>query len=191
MDPTVAAAAIGVGGTVVVGVAGFGAAIWNTRRTISHDRESRLWDRRAEVYVEALAAIHYRQVSREIEINPVDDQTRRRGQAILATYKPPDWPGLEARLQAFASEPVITATQASSTAHRDAINAFRSWRAYENEVSLEMTPPPVFKAAVMAADEAAEAADDAVVELIRTELQGKGRPLGDWQAFEPAPGPPN
>jgi hypothetical protein len=25
--------------------------------------------------------------------------------------------------------------------------------------------------------------DDAVVELIRTELQGKGQPLGDWQAF--------
>ena len=38
------------------------------------------------------------------------------------------------------------------------------------------------------AGRAAETADDAVVELIRTELQGKGQPLGDWQAFaEPDP----
>lgn len=47
------------------------------------------------------------------------------------------------------------------------------------------------KAAATAADQArkaAETADDAVVELIRTELQGKGQPLGDWQAF-PAPDP--
>jgi hypothetical protein len=29
--------------------------------------------------------------------------------------------------------------------------------------------------------QAAEATDDAVIELIRTELQGRGRPLGGWQ----------
>lgn len=132
MDPTVTAAAIGVGGTlvgtVIGGVAGFWAAVRNTSKTIEHARENRIWDRRAEVYVEALAAIHYRQVSRETQIHAMDDQFRQRGEAILATYKPPDWSGLEARLQAFASEPVITATQASSTAHRDAINAFKSWQ---------------------------------------------------------------
>jgi hypothetical protein len=42
MNPTVVAAAIGVGGTVIVGMAGFGAAIWNTKRTIAADRDSRL-----------------------------------------------------------------------------------------------------------------------------------------------------
>jgi hypothetical protein len=86
MDPTVTAAAIGVGGTVIVGVAGFGAAIWNTRRTIAYGREGRVWDRRAEVYVEALAAIHYRQVSREKMLRIDDDRATRRLQAILATY---------------------------------------------------------------------------------------------------------
>jgi len=56
VDPIVTAAAIGVGGTVLVGVAGFTAAIWNTRQTIRHDREARVWDRRADAYVETLAA---------------------------------------------------------------------------------------------------------------------------------------
>jgi hypothetical protein len=45
MNPTVLAAAIGVGGTVVVGVAGFWAAVRNTGRTIVHARENRIWDR--------------------------------------------------------------------------------------------------------------------------------------------------
>jgi len=30
---------------------------------------------------------------------------------------------------------------------------------------------------------AAEKADDAVVEAIRAELQGRGKPLGEWQPF--------
>ena len=44
MNPTVVAAAISVSGVVVVGVAGFGAAIWNTRKTMAQARESRVWD---------------------------------------------------------------------------------------------------------------------------------------------------
>jgi hypothetical protein len=43
------AAAIGVGGIVIVGVAGFSAAIWNTRKAIAHVRESKLWDRPVQI----------------------------------------------------------------------------------------------------------------------------------------------
>ena len=88
MDPLVTAAIVGVSGTVIVGVAGFGASIWNTRKTIGHPRESRIWDERAAVYVQALAAVHYRQMAREHQTrtDPVDDQARSRAQAILATY---------------------------------------------------------------------------------------------------------
>jgi hypothetical protein len=49
MDPTVIAAAIGVGGTVIVAVAGFSTAVWTAKGTINHARESRVWDRRADV----------------------------------------------------------------------------------------------------------------------------------------------
>ena len=70
MNPTVIAAAIGVGGTVVVGVAGFWAAIRNTSQTIAHARENRIWDRRANAYVEALAAVHHRQEARKFRCRP-------------------------------------------------------------------------------------------------------------------------
>jgi hypothetical protein len=162
-------------------VAGFGAAIWNTRRTIAHARESRVWDRRADVYVEALAAVHHRQIRREFETQtgPLDDQTRKRTQEYIAIYQQSDWHMLEGRLLAFASEPVITAVQASSAAHRDAIEAFMSWQAAG--ASSET------RKAVDKTRKAAEAADDAIVEQIRTELQGRGQPLGDWQTF-PASG---
>ncbi len=64
MDPTVAAAAIGVTGTVIVGLAGFGAAIWTTRQATATARESRIWDKRAATYVDVLAAIQSRQITR-------------------------------------------------------------------------------------------------------------------------------
>jgi hypothetical protein len=117
MDPTVMAATIGVSGTVLVGVAGFGAAIWNMRQTIAHDRENRVWDRRAEVHVEALAAVNYRQARRnqQTQARPPDEGGQR-ALAALAAHREFDWHGLVARLQAFAAEPVVTAVQNSSTA---------------------------------------------------------------------------
>ena len=46
MDPAAIAAAIGVGGTVVVGVSGFWASVRNTSQTVGSTRQSRIWDRR-------------------------------------------------------------------------------------------------------------------------------------------------
>ena len=177
------AAAIGVGGTAIVGVAGFATAAWTTRGTVKHAHESRVWDRRADVYIDTLAALNYRQIRRGFETltHPVDEQTRQRAQTYLDGHDE-DWPGLEARLQAFASEPVFSAVQASSTAHRDAIRAFESWRA----LAIMPGGSPE-SAAVQEARKAAEAADDAVVELIRAELQGsRGRQLGSWETFPEA-----
>ena len=171
MNPAVTAAAIGVSGTVIVGVAGFGAAIWNNRRTITHARESRVWDRRADVYIGVLAALQYRMATTTTK--PTEDPELV--QAYLSRYQEPDWLGLEARLQAFGSEQVFRAMQASATAHRHAEYAIRAWKKVgENED---------YQAAGRAAIKevnAAVAADDVVIELIRTELQGRGGPMGDW-----------
>jgi hypothetical protein len=57
MDPTVIGVVVGVGGTVVAGIAGY-------------DRESKVWDQRAAVYVETLATVHYRQVARKRHDQP-------------------------------------------------------------------------------------------------------------------------
>jgi hypothetical protein len=56
--------------------------------------------------------------------------------------------------------------QASSTAHTNSYLMVMAWRA-----------------GLVDADDA----DDVVVEQIRTEMQGRGRPLGDWQAFPSSP----
>jgi hypothetical protein len=124
MNPTVMAAAIGVGGTVIVGVAGFSVAIWNTRKTIGHAREGRVWDQRAKVYTDEIAVVHYRQTAREHRtgINLPTEQAKWDAQNYLSKYQQPSWIELEARLLAFASEPVITAVQASATAHQEAID---------------------------------------------------------------------
>ena len=191
MDPTVTAAAIGVGGTVLVGVAGFGAAIWNTRRTIAHARESRVWDRRAEVYVDALAGVRYWQLRREYEVipnHPSYTKIRKNAEEYFANHKPPDWSDLETRLQAFASTPVLTAVQASFTAHDDVFSVIRLRQVLARAEAER-------DAAAAAADaekkwKTAEAADDAVVKVIRAELQERGRSPGDWQPWAvTAPGP--
>jgi len=203
MDPTVAAAAIGVGGTVVVGVAGFWASVRNTEKTFAHARESRLWDRRAAVYVEALGAVNYRQARRLHEMQFVvktEEQNIRRLEAYLAAYTPPDWYALGSRLLAFASEPVVTAVQVSSTAHEVAMRAQQSWQALDSmphtgsEASLTQLAAAVAAAhtvgaALGAADSALGAAgraDNAAVELIRTEMQGRGQPLPDWRPVMPS-----
>ena len=188
MNPIVAAAIVGVsgtvvGGTVVVGVAGFGASIWNTRRTIAHARESRVWDQRAAVYVDALAAVHYRNVRREYEMrtDPLDAEFRQHAKVLLATYKAPDFHDLEARLQAFGSEPVVTAMQLSSSAHDGTAGAFRTWQELSAMTGTTSESTRTMVRAVDMARRTADGADDAVVELIRTELQGRGKPLADWR----------
>ena len=172
MNPVVTAATIGVGGTVIVGVAGFGASILNTRRTIAHARETRIWDKRAEAYVDAIAAVHYRHAKRDLDMRtyPLDAESARREGEYLAAYTPPDWYALEGRLLAFASQPVIKAVQASSAKHMYAMNALK----------VSQYPDAVERA--REAQKAADNADDAVIEVIRAELQGRGAPLPDRQS---------
>jgi hypothetical protein len=179
MNPLVEAATIGVTGTVIVGVAGFGAAAWSTRKTIREAHDARVWDKRAEVYAVSLAAMHYRYYQREYDTHTeaLDDATEQRLRAFLATYSQPDWYMIEARMLAFSSAAVFTAMQASSTAHGQAVGAFTSWRDAEpgSEDSSRLLP------AVAETRKAASAADGAVAELMRAELQGKGRQISDWQ----------
>lgn len=57
--------------------------------------------------------------------HPSYTKIRKNAQEYLATHKQPDWSELEARLQAFASEPIFMAVQASSTAHGIALSTRR------------------------------------------------------------------
>jgi hypothetical protein len=130
MDPTVMAAAIGVGGTVIVGVAGFWTTVRTTGKTIASAQESRVWDQRAKVYVDVLAALAYRQTSRAhyMRASPLDDRTSQDEQDYLAAYEEPDWIALNARLYAFASRPVVEAMKASQMADERLSSASDPWK---------------------------------------------------------------
>jgi hypothetical protein len=67
MNPTVMAAAIGVGGTVIVGIAGFWASVRTTSKTIRDGHDTRVWDQRRAIYVEILVAVYYRNTRRDYD----------------------------------------------------------------------------------------------------------------------------
>jgi hypothetical protein len=187
MNPTVIAAAIGVSGTVVVGVAGFGANIWNTRKTLLQARDSKLWDERAAVYVDTLAAIHYRQVERDRELTEnrgkakKDKEALDRSEAYLASFEPPDWHTLEARLLAFASSPVAEAVRRSWTAHAMAMETLRYWLEMRDQPATPGMPPDGPDQALSGSARFAFDRDGDVVNLIRRELQSHGHKPKDLE----------
>lgn len=68
MDPAVIAAAVGVGGTVVVGVAGYWASVRNTGETIAGARQARVWDSRDAQRTQVKSAItNYLEVKRHLQ----------------------------------------------------------------------------------------------------------------------------
>jgi hypothetical protein len=177
------AAAIGVTGTVIVGVAGFGASIWNTRKTLAATHKNWIGDQRAIAYLDAIAAVHYRQFSRQVAAGsgPLTEDRRREA---LAAYLWPDWNVLEARLLAFGSQPAITAMQEASPADLRVGRAFEAWKAASGTDNAQ-EQRSAYEGAIKGADDA----DDAFIEQVRTELQGKGWPLGDWEPIAPGDNP--
>lgn len=199
MGQVVEAAFIGVTGTAIVGIAGFGAAIYTARRNLASSREHRVWDQRASVYVDAIAAVHFRQSRREYEMraDSLDEKTKQHAEAYLAKYKQADGFELEARLIAFASPGVVTTMQKASTAHRDAMNSFAAERAAlrAQQARGEAIPnDPVSKVLQstmsMGALQEADKADNAAIEMIRADLHGRGQSLTDWEQFPDQPSDP-
>jgi hypothetical protein len=76
-----------------------------------------MWDKRAQVYVDVLAALHYRQERRALLIRNwrFPNENHHRETESLANYQVPDFHELEGRILAFATQPVISAIQVSST----------------------------------------------------------------------------
>ncbi len=178
VNAVVEAAFIGVAGTVIVGVAGFGASIWNTRKAFTANRQSWIRDQRATAYVDAIAAMHYRQFARQVTAGhgPPTDQAKSQA---LATYKKPDWNVLEARLLAFGSQPVFTAMQTGAHADLRVAEASEACKAATDADAAALHSK--YQRAMQEADDA----DDALIDLVRTELQGKGPALGDWEPIAP------
>jgi hypothetical protein len=190
MDPTVIATAIGVGGTVIVGVAGFSASIWNTRKTIAHDREDRLWDKRAAAYEPALTEVVTRLTKRQRWLSSSSETwTAENMEEYRASQAKPEWSVAEGRLLAYASRQVLEALYATRSAGADLAEAFDrvgermasgklemaagtiTWDAFRAQVR------PMLEVVREAANES-ENLDQELFDLMRSELQGRvrGRP---------------
>ena len=75
-------------------------------------RDDRLWDKRADAYVDAIKELRRGQLIRKdrTRILRYDEATEKRIADWLATYRmPDDWPEIEAHLYCFASQPVFDA----------------------------------------------------------------------------------
>jgi hypothetical protein len=188
MDPTVTAAAIGVGGTVIVGLAGFSAAIWTTRRTFANARESRFWDKQAAAYEAALTELAARRSRRErvmritAEITPPPQMMKEYSTArdTLA------WFSVEGQLLAYASKEVRAALDKAREADRTASETFdRVQDVIDQAGSLSETDSKAVSAALLKS----QTDDLQLVNLIRAELQGtRGRRTPD-RVDTSSPGP--
>jgi hypothetical protein len=166
MDPTVTGAAIGLAGAVIGAAGAYLGNIWNTSKTIEHDREHRVWERRADTYLQALTAVEYLEVTR----GTAPGWNGEMLSVFLRTHDEPDWQMLDARMSAFASNAVWEAMEGVS-------------KAYRRLPSLERKPGPPglekvsAEAAIGASALTTHMAALNLVDLIRNELQSIRRRL--------------
>lgn len=198
MNPTVEAAWIalggavtGVGGAVLVAIAGYRNTRKATIAAIEAAHNEKVWDQRSALYVELVAAVLDRQERRGFDLG-IDQMTvggYQQKQAELATIGEPDWRQLKARVVSYASPGVVDALRESSEAHDAAVRAIAYFRdrrtrtdahAYDGEHDAARADE---RSAFRLAKEAAASAvqrDDGLVGLIRSELYvwGTGLPVG-------------
>lgn len=145
MDTTVTAAWIGAGAAIVSGgwtalvaitttrnarrtnQAAIHAAAENTARALDAARTERIWDKRAEVYLDAMRFVRHRQEARENATRTFryDDAAEERIRESLASFKLPDSWDVELRLLAYGSRQVIDAVEVSGDAHQRVEQAYQ------------------------------------------------------------------
>lgn len=113
-------ALIGVAGIALGGGIGVCASLWSARVTtdgmlrqaklaVASDREHRLWEKRAEVYLRYLAYANYQAAVRRATMIPSESRRpvfERIVKTEAANYTPPSRYELDAALAAFASDAV-------------------------------------------------------------------------------------
>jgi hypothetical protein len=189
----IGAAAIGVGGSVIVAIAGFiastrsarisaEASTENTRLMLEAERQYRLWDQRAKVYAETLAYANHRAMTREDMFKgyQLDEQSEAVLKGLRDSYDAPNWFDFEARVRAFASEPVY---RAFIEAHGRDTDIARKAREWYQITELNRTRPfesqgggkkaLVAWEAIGEAIKLAATADGNLAQLIRDELQDR------------------
>jgi hypothetical protein len=186
---------LGVVSTAVIGYLGFrntrkttertvAAGAASTRATLAAAREERLWEKRAAAYEETLTDLRHRQTKRRHDLRGYrwDETSEQKLNDFFANYEPPDWFQAQARMVAYASNPVLDAFEASHRAHLGVRDRYQRWKAMgdDNKRAAETGRPgaahdggETLKAhkEINPVLEEAEVRDEALIKLIRDELR--------------------
>ena len=204
VDPTIAAAwiaggvgALGIIGTVTATIVGsrntkrateatIAAGAATTTATLTAAREDRLWEKQCAAYEATLEALLYRQqkLRHDLRMYRLDEDSEEKLKDFFGSYEPPGWFPAQARLDAYASEPVMDAFKVTIEAHASALLRYQrySTMADDNKLAAQSGQSGTAHGgeetiaalrAVNLAIEDAEAKDDQLIRLIRDELRSK------------------
>lgn len=156
------------------------------RATLAAAREDRLWEKRASSYEESLTGLLHRQAQRHFETRKfrTNDESERKLEEFYANYELPGMFETQGRLVAYASDPVMNAFNASRAAHaRVRVQHGHIAELQEEDRIAQRSGRPQgvpggesMKDARLKLDDAlkaADAADDALINVIRNELRSK------------------
>lgn len=191
------ASLISIAGTATVAIVGFRntrkattdtieAGTANTVRALHAARDDRLWDKRTAAYEAALADLLHRQTKRQHELRHYypDENPEEGLRAFFASYERPGWFESQGRLLAYASDSVRVALEASRQADSEVHARYTGWLDITNQTreAIQSGTPamaPKGSTAMQARKEVtsglqeAEAKDNALIKLMREELQSK------------------
>lgn len=164
--------AISGGWTALVAVAGFGTAIWTTRKTLKAARDDKRWEQQRAAYHELTAYLLYVQTKRRIDMRAyrLSDEGEAAVKRLLGSYKPANWWELQARIAHYGSDEVIAQFEASHNA--DDQLAALTWRLADLNQRAEGTELLTARDDLAAARLRAEKIDQALIKRMRAELQG-------------------
>jgi hypothetical protein len=184
MDPTIAAALIGVTGAALVAVVSSVTTARTIRQSLADGHlsaragldaghEERIWDKKAELYVELLLDEARRRTTREgrlKEYKAAEYGERPRGPVVAHDVQA--WANFDARVRAFGSDLVLLAFQEAMLASQAVHDRDQEWQAGSPAApAAGARPQHSAKDEVIAAMEQADRADRQFADPIRADLQ--------------------
>jgi hypothetical protein len=189
---------LGIAGTVVTSVVSsintrkatgqsVAAGTASTMATLDAAREARLWEKRAAAYEETLTGLLHRQAQRHFDLRKyrvVGDEEEQKLKQFYENYELPGVFEVQGRLAAYASDAVMDAFNASRVAHAK-VKVEHGHRAVLQESArlaqaagdLNIVPNrqklSEANRQLDSALQTADAADQALIDVIRDELRSK------------------
>jgi hypothetical protein len=170
------------------------AGMENTILVVNGARDDRIWDRRADTYVDALRSLHRTQTEREdmAHTGRFVNEAERQLEDWLASIQTSEWREIQARLLAYASQPVLDAVLTSERAIGMFRETFQNWKWIRDNVGLDSESPTEEDALsaqqrIRPTMEEATRRDAVLLEAIRSELHA--RPGHETALIQAAPRP--